>query len=133
VVNYHSANLLTNLALFVSWVTGTTITNVRGKNRRANMATEKRLIDVNKPIKETESIILFRMCHHMPTEDYESFLNYLKKQPTVDAVEVVHGRWIVENKESIRCSECCFNRATIKMPMDYCPNCGAKMDGDGDG
>jgi Zn finger protein HypA/HybF involved in hydrogenase expression len=47
----------------------------------------------------------------------------------VDAVEVVHGRWIVENEESIRCSECCFNRASIKMPLDYCPNCGAKMDG----
>ena len=49
------------------------------------------------------------------------------KTPTVDAVPVVHGRWIVENEESIRCSECCFNRATIKMPLNYCPMCGAKM------
>lgn len=40
---------------------------------------------------------------------------------------VVHGRWVVENEESIRCSECCFNRASIKMPLDYCPNCGADM------
>ena len=42
---------------------------------------------------------------------------------------VVHGEWIVEHEGSIRCSECCFNRAHIKMPMDFCPNCGAKMDG----
>lgn len=51
----------------------------------------------------------------------------IAKAPTVDAVEVVHGRWIAESEESIRCSECCFNRASIKMPLDYCPNCGASM------
>lgn len=50
--------------------------------------------------------------------------------PTVIAEPVRHGKWIVENEESIRCSECCFNRANIKMPLDYCPNCGTKMDGD---
>lgn len=37
------------------------------------------------------------------------------------------GRWVVENEASIRCSECCFNRVSIKMPMDYCPICGAHM------
>ena len=40
------------------------------------------------------------------------------------------GKWVVENEYSIRCSECCFNRAQIKMPMDYCPHCGARMDGE---
>lgn len=54
----------------------------------------------------------------------------LDEQPTVDAVKVVHGRWVVEHEESVRCSECCFNRASIKIPMDYCPNCDAKMDGE---
>ena len=39
------------------------------------------------------------------------------------------GEWIVESEHSIRCSECCFNRAAIKMPLDYCPNCGAMMKG----
>ena len=56
------------------------------------MKNERRLIDVNKPIKETESIINFRKQHYMPTEDYESFLDYLKKLSTVDAVEVVRCR-----------------------------------------
>jgi hypothetical protein len=97
------------------------------------MATEKRLIYVDKPIKETESIIHFRMCHHMPTEDYESFLNYLKKQPTVDAVEAVHGRWL--NAPTVafteECSACGF---CVPWDVDgrlhkynYCPNCGASM------
>ena len=52
--------------------------------------------------------------------------------PTIEAEPVKHGKWVVEHKESIRCSECCFNRANIKMPMDFCPNCGAKMDRKGD-
>ena len=54
---------------------------------------------------------------------------------TVDAVEVVHGRWIERPgvKGQVYCSEC----ATIEKSTDSnyksrrCPNCGAKMDGDG--
>ena len=49
--------------------------------------------------------------------------------PVADVADVVHGQWIVENETSIRCSECCFNRASIKMPLNYCPMCGAKMVG----
>ena len=107
------------------------------------MATEKRLIDANALIESGYDVTLdevFPDWHDLPNSVQEAVCKhgqYLKKlineQPTVDATPVLHGRWIVENKESIRCSECCFNRATIKMPMDYCPNCGAKMDGDGNG
>lgn len=57
----------------------------------------------------------------------------------VDAVPVVHGRWIyVDGKGSnaeYECSQCrihvCFDEqidGTIP-PYNYCPNCGAKMDG----
>ena len=49
--------------------------------------------------------------------------------PVADVADVVHGQWIVENETSIRCSECCFNRASIKMPLNYCPMCGTKMVG----
>lgn len=53
------------------------------------MATEKRLIDANEVIRETESIINFRKQHYMPTVEYEALLGYLRNRPTVDAVEVV--------------------------------------------
>ena len=57
--------------------------------------------------------------------------------PTIDAVEVVHGRW-VEHKDPIpwceddadvfyRCSACGL---CVPGETNYCPNCGAKMDGE---
>ena len=72
----------------------------------------------------------------------------MEDAPTVDAVEVVHGRWVDEfggkyaNPKYI-CSHCTLkalykqkvdvlgNWQTVQALTDYCPNCGAKMDGDG--
>ena len=51
----------------------------------------------------------------------------MEDAPTVDAVEVVHGRWkIVDFAGSVQCSVC----GEISDESNYCPNCGAKMDGD---
>ena len=64
----------------------------------------------------------------------------IKNLPAADAVEVVHAKW-VEFENSIydevfyRCSSCgedfCFVEGS---PADnlykYCPNCGARMDGE---
>lgn len=69
---------------------------------------------------------------------------WLEEAPIVDAVEVVHGRWIKTNKydedSSVQCSKClmefdyidgvCYLVTGSELPH-YCPNCGAKMDGDG--
>ena len=61
---------------------------------------------------------------------------------TVDAVEVVHGRWLPYHEADIgydeygiRCSNCRleFENHEVTFPTNYCPNCGAKMDGDGNG
>ena len=57
--------------------------------------------------------------------------------PTVDAVEVVHGWW-VDEYPYVRCSECNAEWLNCRTDNDpklfyYCPNCGAKMDGDGSG
>ena len=61
----------------------------------------------------------------------------------VDAVEVVHGRWRVSRESEISktvwCTACgeeiyIHKNDTLKIDrMPYCPNCGAKMDGDGNG
>lgn len=54
--------------------------------------------------------------------------------PTVDAVEVVHGRWEAAGFDGHGdYKECCSNCKTWSIGADklYCPCCGAKMDGDG--
>lgn len=54
----------------------------------------------------------------------------IDEQPTVDAVEVVHGEWEeLPNsfKNGYKCS-CCGQTIKVKF-WSYCPNCGAKMDG----
>ena len=107
------------------------------------MANEKRLIDANAiPWEE----------HYVPDGDmqweYKKELCVLKPtidaMPTVDAVEVVHGRWVIlefplTNTKKMSCS--CCDYSEHKGPAwdkswgvpNYCPNCGAKMDGDGNG
>lgn len=60
----------------------------------------------------------------------------ISKLPTVDAVEVVHGQW--EQQQGLySCSECgktCPYDVQADTIMywtcNYCPNCGAKMDGE---
>ena len=53
--------------------------------------------------------------------------------PGVDAVEVVHGRWIIcSDGYYPYCSVCKAEPKHGEM-TNYCPNCGAKMDGDGNG
>ena len=53
---------------------------------------------------------------------------------TIDAEPVRHGEWIVESRSespfdgvSIKCSVC---YSYVLKKTNYCPNCGAKMDGD---
>lgn len=57
------------------------------------------------------------------------FQHWIELQPTVDAVPVRHGKWMV-TPVYIKCSEC--GESFMLIPQNYCPNCGARMDGDRD-
>lgn len=89
------------------------------------MATEKRLIDANKyPCQNCEVSYCYKNC--------EKFNAWFKD--TVNAVEVVHGRWenVTGGMVMIgNCSECKVRQPVIET--NYCKNCGAKMDGDANG
>ena len=62
----------------------------------------------------------------------------LREAPTIDVAPMRHGRWVsVPHKLARVCSVCNrdepYKFADINADVyDYCPNCGAKMDG-GDG
>ena len=63
------------------------------------------------------------------------FAGMIVKAPGVDAVEVVHGRWNTKwllGHEYAECSRCgCSMVDTNKFwGSNFCPNCGAKMDGE---
>lgn len=56
----------------------------------------------------------------------------VKSVPAADVAPVVHGQWL-DNEDYMFCSICgiqwnyCDNDTKT---FNYCPNCGAKMDGD---
>lgn len=67
------------------------------------------------------------------------FVNLLDNQPTSDVAEVKHGEWVYKKlndgyfHDSFCCSLCgreaLFDRFCMGELSDFCPNCGAKMDG----
>lgn len=68
--------------------------------------------------------------------------NLIENAPAVDVAPIVHGRWI-DDRTDIMCNVCNarYKDEIVFMidasvngkrydRMKYCPNCGAKMDGD---
>lgn len=59
------------------------------------------------------------------------------KAPTADVVEVRHGEWLHAGMfdDMAKCSVCglidhSLNEVYSRGTYNYCPNCGAKMDGE---
>ena len=67
-----------------------------------------------------------------------SAIDDLMEVPPADVAPVRHGRWVHEHISEgyawVICSECeaVIHKILINKRLNYCPNCGAKMDG-GDG
>ena len=80
----------------------------------------------------------------------ETAKEIITNAPTIDAVPVVHGEWVVDECDTtddapnyswidFHCSECNTDYGLEegqygwcryeKIPYQFCPNCGAKMDG----
>lgn len=58
------------------------------------------------------------------------FRGLIKETPTADVAPVVHGKWEIGTHHSFLCSVCGWEHECYTL---YCPDCGAKMDGDTDG
>ena len=91
------------------------------------MEREIRLIDANERMKWLEN--------NTTQEDWlvnqynaDWIYSMLESAPTVDAVEVVHGRWDKNwsGDNIVYCDQCYMPQ---DVPTHYCPSCGAKMDG----
>lgn len=57
-------------------------------------------------------------------------LSKIRKFPSADVEPVVHGKWIeLEPEIALYACSCCNHNFLLRMNSNYCPNCGAKMDG----
>ena len=109
------------------------------------MASEKRLIDANELTDRLNHTTMVAYPNLFP--GLLAAVEVVDDSPTVDAVEVVHGRWectydAERGETDVLCSNCkstrtingCYVTSTGEscyFDDNYCPNCGAKMDGDG--
>ena len=101
------------------------------------MANEKRLIDANALIEEINQQRRASRTS-FPRQSYVvgDVLTNIYNSPAVDAVEVVHGRWIpvidgptpLKNWDTLVGYECSVCKRFEEQEEPYC-NCGAKMDG----
>lgn len=72
------------------------------------------------------------------TDAFDAFDDALQDALTIDAVPVVHGRWIERDDDWFATYYDCSVCGESWVPIDgtpeqnnvkYCPSCGAKMDG----
>ena len=67
----------------------------------------------------------------------EATRDYIASLSAADVAPVVHGEWILKHIGAGHYWECsvCHKNPCIYVTPDtkFCPNCGAKMDGDQDG
>lgn len=78
-----------------------------------------------------------------PKQVFYNTIAMLDLIPAADVVEIRHGEWkeidnvaiehgmLIAKGRTWRCGVCGEARKTLTKPnMNYCPNCGAKMDGE---
>ena len=84
--------------------------------------------------------VLLKKLEWLEEYDYVVFNDVkrtIDEMPTVDAIPVRHGRWIYKGVRGrfpvCECSVCGnvenADWAVLGDNVNYCPNCGAKMDG----
>ena len=89
----------------------------------SDLISRKALIDVIEKEK-SDNDAYCRMC-------IDSMKEIIEEQPTVEAKEVVHGKWIEHEEDAkgnspVECPRCRYLYARL-YPKNFCPNCGADM------
>lgn len=60
------------------------------------------------------------------TDGYDEAVSTVEEFLSADVAPVVHGRWKRYGRNLGECSNC---GEIVNIRYNYCPNCGAKMDG----
>ena len=83
--------------------------------------TKEQVIDWYRPYGHTDEPIPFG-----------TLVSDLRNMKSADVATVRHGRWIASHDEFCACSICKYPVYVGWNQTNYCPNCGAKMDGGAD-
>lgn len=91
-----------------------------------------RYIDANKVMEEIKQIGSHNLCGWSTI----GVKDLIDRQPTADVVEVKHGYWIYHysgrelgGTDAPLCQKCSVCGEYTVDEENFCPNCGAKMDG----
>jgi len=81
--------------------------------------------------KEDAKDALQEKVFHNLTDEFYGAMQAIDELPSADVVQVVHSRWEYKCGE-IQCPECGnrIHRIDFSGCLNFCPNCGAKMDGE---
>lgn len=90
------------------------------------------LIDRDDLMRKHTTCLLHNNGHNTVAE-LQVLLKLINEQPTVDAVPVVHAKWLHDDYGANYCSKCyeyAYEDEKYRMiwHVRYCPSCGAKMD-----
>ena len=76
------------------------------------------------------------LCRIIMEEDFKRAIRTIPAGTIIDVAPVVHGRWIEKEKYTFGvmydCSICDNRILDTGHSWNYCPACGAKMDGGAD-
>ena len=76
------------------------------------------------------------LCRIIMEEDFKRAIRELPGEMIVDVAPVVHARWRQTSKGVVHCSNCGTvwgigaHIDEVTEGLNFCPNCGARMDGD---
>lgn len=92
---------------------------------------EKKYIELQKALSVCE--MHYEHCLEMHDWSGDATADNIKRDietlPAADVVEVVHARWEKTHDDPRVNKYRCTNCKAEKMRDNYCPSCGAKMDG----
>ena len=84
-----------------------------------------RYIDADLLLEDVHTIIQKR--YEDETTESVVYADQIENAPTVDAVPVVHGKWVFnENDDMFYCTNC--KNGSVRNDYPYCHWCGAKME-----
>lgn len=78
--------------------------------------------------------LIKKLCFETAEWSYSPTIKTIKEFPAEDVQPIKHGRWIEVSSKHSRCSVCDTTCLIAVYPIskgaNFCPNCGARMDGE---